>query len=56
VTSITEAEVRDLVTRWFDAVRLKKPIVEQRRLFAPGVSIETWAGVTLPLETQIALG
>ena len=52
---ITEADVRDLASRWFDAVRLKLPIEEQRRFFAPGVKIETWAGVSLPLETQMAL-
>jgi hypothetical protein len=55
VTPITEADVRNLVTRWFDAVRLKLPIEKQRRFFAPGVKIETWAGVTLPLESQIAI-
>jgi hypothetical protein len=55
MTTITEAEVRDLATRWFDAVRSKAPLAEQRRFFAPGVSIEAWTGVTVPLEAQIAM-
>jgi hypothetical protein len=55
MTTISEADVRDFATRWFEAVRSKAPLAEQRRFFAPGVSIETWAGVTVPLEAQIAM-
>lgn len=52
---ISEQDVRDFVEAWFDAVRDKLPIVEQLRFFAPGVGIDTWAGVTMPIERQIAV-
>jgi hypothetical protein len=54
VTPITEAEVRDLTMRWFEAVGAKLPIEQQRQFFAPGVGIETWTGVSLSIEAQIA--
>jgi hypothetical protein len=55
VTPITEAEVRDLAARWFDAVSAKLPIEQQRWFFAPGVEIDTWDGGALSLAEQIAL-
>jgi len=55
VTPITEAEVRDLATRWFDAVAMKLPIEQQRTFFAPGVKLEAWTGTAISLEQQIAL-
>ena len=55
MTPITEAEVRDLAARWFDAVSAKLPIEQQRSFFAPGVKIETWDGGSLSLAEQIAM-
>jgi hypothetical protein len=55
VTPITEAEVRDLAARWFDAVSAKLPIEQRRSFFAPEVKIETWDGGTVSLAEQIAL-
>jgi hypothetical protein len=55
VTPITEAEVRDLAARWFDAVSAKLPIEQQRSFFAPGVKIEIWDGGAVSLAEQIAL-
>jgi len=55
VTSITEAEVRDLAIRWFDAVAMKLPIEQQRTFFAPGVKLEAWTGTAISLEQQIAM-
>jgi hypothetical protein len=55
VTPITEAEVRDLAARWFDAVSAKLPIEQQYSFFAPGVKIEIWDGGALSLAEQIAL-
>jgi len=52
---IREGEVRDLIAGWFEAVCEKLPIEQQRLFFAPGVAIDTWDGVVLPLETQIAI-
>lgn len=54
-TEISEQEVRDFVTRWFNAVHSRMPLEQQRAFFAPGVGIETWAGITLPLEAQVEL-
>ena len=55
MTPITEAEVRDLATRWFNAVAMKLPIEQQRTFFAPGVKLEAWTGTAISLEQQIAL-
>lgn len=51
---ISDEEVRDFGARWFEAAHSQLPIELQRKFFAPGVNIETWAGVTLPLEKQFA--
>jgi hypothetical protein len=55
MTEITEEDVRSLIEAWFEAVADKLPLEEQRRFFSPGVVIDTWAGVKVPLEAQIAL-
>jgi hypothetical protein len=52
---ITEQDVHDFVQRWFHAVHTRAPLEEQRTFFALGVGIETWAGVILRLEDQVAL-
>ncbi len=55
MSPITEADVRALIEAWFKAVADKLPIEEQQRFFAPGVVIDTWAGVKVPLDMQIAI-
>lgn len=44
----------DFVRRWFHAVHSRASFADQLKFVAPGVGIETWAGVTLRLKDQIA--
>ena len=53
--AITEEEVRTLIHAWFDAVRDKLPLNEQKQFFAPGVDIDVWTGDGITLEQQFAL-
>lgn len=55
MNEISEDDVRALIEAWFGAVADKLSLEDQQRFFAPGVVIDTWAGVKVPLETQIAI-